>query len=96
MKLPNEAQYPKSVLINNEVYRVQFVVKPDREKSTLGLCDPDKKVIRIKKGLSAKERMSTYVHEVLHAFEFEYEIDVHHDIVYALEECIINYLLVNH
>jgi hypothetical protein len=97
MRLPKETQYPKTVLIGNEQYLIKFLKRlpSDKGGSTMGDCDSGKKLIRIRMGLSAKERLSTYIHEVLHAMEFEYEIPIKHEMVYELETAITDFLIAN-
>lgn len=47
--------------------------------------EPGPKMIYLKKGMSRKETLEIFVHEVLHAIEFEYGITLPHKIVYALQ-----------
>jgi hypothetical protein len=95
MRLPAERSYPKRIIVNEEEYTVTFQKKVI-DANTLGICDSGEKRIVIKKGITPKERFSTYIHEVLHAIEFEYEVEIKHEVVYALEEALIKYLLENH
>jgi hypothetical protein len=43
------------------------------DEQILGQCCPDKRIIYIRKKLSNKKRIVTFIHEVMHAIEYEYE-----------------------
>ena len=43
------------------------------------------KLIYLKKGMSDKFTTEIFIHEVLHAIEFEYELKLPHSLVYALQ-----------
>jgi len=94
MRLPKKSKYPKKLLIGDNEYRIVFV---DRIEGvdTLGMCDPETNVIFIKNKLSDEERFNTLCHEILHAFEFEYDLDIPHKHIYALEKPILEFLLNN-
>ncbi len=96
MKLPPIRKYPKEIRVKDEMYKIKFVRKIAGESSdTQGLCDPNTRIIRIKLGQSAAETFYTFIHEVLHAFEAEYEIKTSHPDVYKLEKAIGDFLLTN-
>ncbi len=61
----------------------------------MGLCDPEKRVIYIRLGQPHSETFNTFIHEVLHAFEAEYDVDVPHETVYTLERALSDFLLTN-
>lgn len=89
-KGPRQKDYPKEIVVGDSIYRVRFVraigdAPKGSEKETLGLCCPGEKEILVKQGLGALERFSTFVHELLHAVEFEYEIEIPHKLIYQLE-----------
>lgn len=95
MKLPKHDAYPKELHINEETYTVHVVTRiPDEKASTLGLCDSGTKRIYIKKASKA-QMFRTFVHESLHAIEFEYQLDIKHEMVYKLEKAISDLLLMN-
>lgn len=93
MKLPSERQYPKRIYLGNYTYTVRFVSR--LPKDTVGEADPVKCEIRILKGLGPKARLTTYVHEVLHAMEFSFDINLPHKLVRALEEPLVDFFLQN-
>lgn len=96
MKIPALNQYPKEVLVRDEHYKVIFVGTLDRkDKNKMGLCDPEEHTIKIKMGMSATETFNTFLHEVLHAMEFEYNLKISHKLVYQLELAISNFLFNN-
>jgi hypothetical protein len=95
MKIPAANEYPKEIKIGDEVYQIKFVNKVFGEARTAGMCDPEKRIIHIKRGQSLTETFNTFVHEVLHAFEFEYNIRISHRAVYKLERAISDLLMCN-
>ncbi len=86
MKLPSAKKYPKFLNVKDERYQVLMVDKIPGEAATLsGLCDGDVKKIWIRKNQSPAGLFRTYVHEVLHALEFEWHIRIRHETIYQLE-----------
>jgi hypothetical protein len=92
---PRQKDYPKELLIGDAIYRIRFVKKIDPTKKVVGLCDPCDKEILILQGLSPLERFKSFIHEILHALEYEYEIKMDHSLIYKLEEPIAFLLLDN-
>lgn len=90
-KLPNPANYPASVYVTNESYRIVFSSK----LQDFGICDPEKKTITIKSGMSDRETFNTLVHELLHAIEFEHGLKIKHKMIYKLEKAIVEMLVDN-
>lgn len=82
------------VRINDETYDIKFVAKFD-DLDTVGECCPESRTIRIKRGLDPQERLKTYIHEVLHSMEFEFDIKIKHKTIYALEEAIFDFFIKN-
>lgn len=89
-------KYPKTLLIKDAEYAIKFVNRiKDERKRVVGLCDPEECCIYIKKGQTRKETFSTFIHEVLHAIEAEYDFDLTHRHVYKLEAGISSLILAN-
>lgn len=84
--------YPKTLHIGSEIYRVKFVRKFD-DPSVVGECDPEEKEIRILCKQSSEDTLKTFIHELCHAvLEFEHDIEIKHKLIYALEEPIFRFL----
>ena len=64
-------------------------------KDTCGECRYDSKQIILKNGLSQRLTTQTFIHEVLHAVEFEYGIPIPHTIVTQLDEALERVLRLN-
>lgn len=94
MKLPPPSKYPKSMVINEEDWRIQFVKVIEKDPTICGMAYPER-IIKIKKGMSRSETMSTFIHELIHACEFEGDFDIPHKLVYRLEKLIVDLLMVN-
>ena len=86
-----QSEYPTELKIGDEEYRVAFVASIDGT-NTIGLCDSGNKVIHIQKGLSKEETLQTFIHEVIHSMEFEYNIKISHRSVYKFETAIYNFI----
>ena len=90
MKLPNKIRIKTKV-----AYEIVFqdVIKSDL--NCLGFCDGNKHIIYLKNGLSKKELKKTFLHEVFHAWCFEYNINIPHESIYLLEDAVLNTLSLN-
>jgi hypothetical protein len=76
-------EFPNFLRIKEDVfYKVSF-----RRNITdcYGWCDSGKQEIVIATGLPPKERIITFVHEFLHAIEFEHNIKIPHKLIHQLE-----------
>lgn len=51
----------------------------------LGRCDPNKKQMLISMKHGKREAERTFIHEVLHAIEFEYDLRIPHALIRILE-----------
>lgn len=86
--------YPKSLTVKGETYEVKFANKLG--KDILAYCDPCEREIKIKNGQTKEETLKCFIHEVLHALEFEHHIKIKHKTVYQLEEAIFRFLRDNY
>lgn len=73
------------------VYQDEIANDPD----CVGLCDPNSKLIYIKKNLKKTELKKTFIHELCHAICIEYEIKIAHESIYNLEEALLKVLSLN-
>jgi|GEM_PF-2937288 len=85
---------PDTLCINDSLWEV-FFVKGIHGDDTAGQCDGDQKEILIDSGQSKREKAKTLIHEILHAFEYEYNIKIPHKLIYQLEEPIYRFLVDN-
>lgn len=94
---PRTSEYPKEIFVKDMVWRVRFcrTVPDDPQEKDLGMCDPESRTIFIRYKQKPRETFMTFVHELLHAFEFEYNIEISHEIIYELEECIADLVTQN-
>jgi hypothetical protein len=87
---------PSKIRIKSkETYEVVWTDLIGENEKTLAECRYDHKQIVIKNGQSETENWKCFIHECLHAMEFEYRIPVPHKIVYLLEEAIFKLLKLN-
>ena len=100
---PRRSDYPRELLVGDAVYKIRFVRKIDEggkvpegsDLEVVGLCDPSEKEILILQGLDPLERFKALIHELLHAIEFEHDIEMAHALIYKLEEPIAQLLIEN-
>ncbi len=50
-----------------------------------GTACPETRTIELCSKMGRRKMLSTFIHEVLHAIEFEYQIKIPHRLIYALE-----------
>lgn len=82
--------YPKLVRVGDEDYRVCFARK--LKNGDLGYCDSDMKLITISRDQDPDEMLATFLHEVLHAFEFESGLELGHPRINKLEYLLVSVL----
>lgn len=76
---------PKHILVGNETYDIVFKKTVDGDDTVFGSCDSGEKEIVIKIGLNPIDRAETLIHEIMHALEFEYNLDIPHALIHKLE-----------
>lgn len=76
---------PESIQINGHTWQVLLLNKVDEAlrgpgwvNHTWGYCDPDKRQIEILKRLRPRSRLKVFLHEYLHACEYEYGYAIPH------------------
>lgn len=92
--------YPTELKVGDRVYRIRFVssIRGCRKLgkgSTMGIHDPNRCEILLKKGMSTDDTLKTLFHELVHALQFEYKIKISHEDVYKFEEAIFDFLWAN-
>lgn len=91
---PRQRDYKREWLIGELIYDLQF--KRSLPCNDYGLCSDDGVIeISQRKNKNGKERLKTFIHEMMHAIEFAYEIEIDHDTIEKLEEPICNFILDN-
>jgi hypothetical protein len=95
--LPKIRQYPKRIRVRGEPWDIQFVRKiPSNDTHDVGLCDPSNNTIYIKLKQSPRDTFLTFIHEVIHAMEVEWDFNLPHtqkdDVVDKLERAIGEFL----
>ena len=99
MKPPRIRDYPRTWLIHHCIWHLKFKRSVDenheKNKDTLGLCDPSSQTLYIRLNQVPRETLETFIHEVLHAFEEEYEVQLGHRVINKLEKAIADFILNN-
>lgn len=91
---------PPSIRITKEaIYEVlhsDVILNDSSGGDQLGECRPDPRQILLKNGKSPTETFKTFIHETLHAIDFETkDLKLTHKQVYKLEEAIYKVLKLN-
>lgn len=71
----------------------QEVIRDDQ--SCMGICDPNERIIYLKMGMSKTDTIKTFMHEIFHAIEFEWDQPIPHKITDILEEGAFKLLKLN-
>lgn len=93
--------YPSKLRIGDRTYKIRFVNRirgcnlPVGKGATVGIFDPHRIEILIKKGMSEDDTLKTLLHELVHAIEYEYEIKISHRGVYRFEEALFDFICAN-
>ena len=95
MEPPYQKDYKKFYTIGDCEWEVKFVRNFPSRPSDTGQCDPGNYTIRIKAGESREEKFLTFIHEIIHAFEDEYNFELKHEHVYKLERAIADFIVQN-
>jgi len=87
---------PNRVRITSKVsYEIVYQDIIQNDPDCMGLCDPNKHIIFIQIGLSKKQLYKTFIHELTHAWNFEFELGISHESIYLLEDAILKTLTLN-
>lgn len=85
---------PSHVKVKNVTYEILWTDEFP-ENAFYGQCDGLTKQIIIQKGLSKKQTLRTFYHELLHAIDFEYKVKIPHRLINKLEIPLLNLFLSN-
>lgn len=89
-------KFPQTLKIKTAIWNVVITnTLVNNEWELYGLCDPSTRTIFIKKHLTQRQALSTFWHEVLHAFEYEYDLKLGHPLINKLEFAIADLLRFN-
>lgn len=98
MKYPRIKDYPCELEIgpNGSRWEVKWL-KPSDERGWCGLAWYDKRTIFIELGQTPKKRFETFIHELCHAFAWEFGIKFlhHHTYIKKLETFVPAFLVNN-
>ncbi|MGB1649668.1 MAG: hypothetical protein ACPHEP_01455 [Acidimicrobiales bacterium] len=80
------------VKFNGKLWNVTYTVRREMPKKTWGTCNDKNSLIRVRTDLSTKNFLDTYIHEMLHAANFqcfseEFVEQTATEIAKALMEC---------
>ena len=91
IKLPTQKMYPRKIFLRDDCWKIVFKKNLD----CYGITDSGNNTITIKSGLAPRALLATFIHELMHAIEFNTPLKIKHKDVYALEEAIVELLLDN-
>jgi hypothetical protein len=90
--------YPRQIQVGDSLWSVKFKrdLGQTETRITWGLCCPAEQTIYIRLGQTQKERLKTFLHELLHAIEEEYGFEVPHQLIHRLEDPLARFLMDNY
>ena len=86
---------PKKVRITSKVSYEIVYIEEFEDKTTVGECRGEKNQIVLKIGQSKTDMFKTFLHEILHAIEYEYNVSLPHVAIYKMEDAIERILVLN-
>ena len=89
MKIPHKVR-----ITAKQSYQVVYVDQFD-DRNQLGECDFDGKLIVLKRNLSKAKANKIFLHELMHAIEYECGIQIPHKSIYELEDALYKLLRLN-
>lgn len=101
MDLPGYRFYGGEWIVGENVWRVKFV---RFLQGNMGECDTEEKIMYITYGQPRGTLLGTFIHELIHAIEDEYDIDItkrniklkhSHQLVEKLEEALSAFVMNN-
>lgn len=92
---PKESDYPHRVRIGKVWYNIVWAKVIEGDTEAAGLCDGNAKQITLVQGLTRKELLRVFVHELIHALEFEHLIPIPHNLVKQIDEPLAMALVAN-
>ena len=84
-RLPAQRDYPKEIFFYDKTYDVKLLKTLADKWGASGVCDSGNKSIRMQRGMSKEEMLSTFIHELIHVIEFELPMKISHKTVHKLE-----------
>lgn len=94
MRWPDPKFYQREWVIKDGVYRVRYVDQYG-EPRQVAECSTDPNEITMLRTLRKDSQARALLHEIHHAFEFEYDFEIPHKTVYMLERCWFDFLKKN-
>ena len=93
-----QRDYPKQISAKDDIWEIKWVRTIDKGEvvPTLGLTDPSDHTVYMKMGQLPKERLVTFIHELIHIAEFAYGFEIPHDLVSKLDVALAEILIANY
>jgi hypothetical protein len=90
--MSRQKDYPKTIRVKDTDYKVSFK-RGLESQGYMGLCFYELKEIHVSTGLPEPERLSTLIHEKMHAIAHEYGFELGHDVINKLEGPLARFIL---
>lgn len=90
--------YPREFVIGDSIWSLKFKrnIGETTTHITWGLCDVSTNTIYIRLGQTPEERLKTLCHELIHAAEWEFDIEIPHKLVHQLETPLARFIIDNY
>lgn len=94
-----QKDFPKEIEIGKSAWTIKFVKNINhfvgKGKVCVGLCDYENSTIYIRQGLEPRYRLEVFCHELLHALDDEFDLNLTHKMIYKLDKAISLLLIQN-
>ncbi len=102
MTIPLRIKFPSSITINGSTWSINQLRTVDHPEiadgwiaHTWGYCDIERKRLEVLKRLGDRNKLRTLVHELFHAIEEEYDLQLEHKVLDAFSIAIADTLISN-
>jgi F420-dependent methylenetetrahydromethanopterin dehydrogenase len=94
---------PETFRLGKNWWRVEFLPPSEMAQfnangrgRVLGLCDGEDRIIYLADDLKGRRLVQTFLHEAIHAVDYDFNIKIPHKLVYALDRHLGNFLWTNY
>ena len=98
MSAPRIKDYKRTWCVGDEVWTIKFVRKVPGEQcdeNLFGLSDPSEQCNYIRLKQNKFKILCTFIHEMFHSIEAEYDFKIPHDLIWKLEIPIARFIIDN-
>jgi hypothetical protein len=96
IRYPRPSEYPEKIeVLPGVFYHISFHKVILRDRNCHGSCNDTNRRIRLRLGQSNRALLETFVHELLHAIEFELKLKIPHKSLDEVATALVRVLALN-